>query len=83
MPAELRLEKHRCYGIPKDKLDIFLVELVKGCEDFLRLQLAYVFDRGDVYDVIIAFYGSYPFRESNLDGFVIELGGRHSQWRDK
>lgn len=68
------LSGHRCFKIPKNKLDLFLCALSTNFSgELMDCRAEYVFDAGEVYDVIVAKFGSYPYVERKMIEFVEEL----------
>lgn len=74
---KLELEGHRCFKIPKQKLDLFLVALNMNfsSQGLIKHTMECMFqsEKPNYYDVIVARYGSYPFVQNELDKFVGEL----------
>lgn len=69
---KFELKCHRCFKIPRAKLDLFLVALDVNfsCES-IKHQMDCVFMADDrFYDVIVAQYGTYPYVERQLEEFV-------------
>jgi hypothetical protein len=71
MNREIR--KQRCFRIPKDKLDLFLVNLSMNNGDLVHFEAEYVFDNPNHYDVIVNRFGSYPYAENEIAKFAEKL----------
>lgn len=70
------IQSQRCYQIPKNKLDIFLVKLKMCSSHMTYFEAEYVFENGDVYDVIVNQYGGgFPYIEKELKEFISQLKG--------
>lgn len=69
--------RHRCFRIPKDKLDLFLVALDVNFSrepKHLICEMEYVFVAPyKRYDVVVSLRGSYPYVEKQLEEFVESL----------
>lgn len=75
---KFELEGHRCFKIPREKLDLFLIALdVNFSVEHVRHKMEYVFmaEETRFYDVVVGRYGSYPYVENQLEKFVSELRG--------
>ena len=70
------LKRHRCFQVPRKKLDVFLVALdVNFSDKFIEHRMSHVFPSTDAryYEVVVGQYGSYPFVENQLEKFVESL----------
>ena len=70
------LSHHRCFTIPKKKLDLFLVALrMNFSYSHIRHEVFAVFqsEKKSFYDVIVSVYGSYPYVERKVEEFVKAL----------
>lgn len=73
---EKDLAGHRCFKIPRSKLDLFLKSLdANFSNNLIEHRMEYVFISEDVnfYDVIVGVYGFYPYISNHLEKFVNEL----------
>lgn len=68
-----KVTKQRCFKIPKNKLDLFLVRLDFDSRELINFEAKYIFQNGKFYDVVVNYYGSYPFVENCIDEFVEEM----------
>lgn len=71
-----KLSHHRCFTIPKKKLDLFLVALRMNFSDSLvRHEVFAVFqsEKKGFYDVIVSVYGSYGYLEREAEEFAKAL----------
>lgn len=74
--AGLKIEWQRCFKIPKDKLDLFLVKLKMSDTTASYFEAAYIFEAGDVYDVVVEeFKSNYAYTEREIEEFVAKLNG--------
>jgi hypothetical protein len=74
----LGFKRHRCFKIPREKLDLFLIALdVNFSDSIIKHQMEYVFISKDdaFYDVVVAQRGSYPYLENHLAEFAQVLKG--------
>ena len=71
------LKRHRCFKIPKSKLDLFLVALYVNFSDstYCEHKAEWIFPAKEknFYDVVVGQFGSYPFLETQLEMFVGKL----------
>lgn len=67
-----QIDKQRCFKIPKEKLNVFLVQ-VGAHYSTLHTEAEYVFDCKNHYDVVVNYYGTYPWAENNLVVFAESL----------
>lgn len=66
--------KHRCFKIPKDKLDLFLTALwVNFTQQDFAPQAKWVFQNDDVYDVIVGFNKEWEAMEGSIETFVLQM----------
>lgn len=68
-----KIDSQRCFKIRRPKLDLFLVQLSMLSGEHLSFEAEYIFKAGDYYDVVVNYYGSYPYQETQLEKFVEEL----------
>lgn len=68
-------DQQRCFTISKYNLDDFLRKLneMSSNKIVFRLEAAFIFERNNSYDVVVNYYGSYPYQERILEEFVMEL----------
>lgn len=64
------IDNQRCYKIPKDKLDLFLVKLSMSSTSHVHFEAEYIFENGDVYDVVVNTFGHYLYMERGIDEFA-------------
>lgn len=70
----MKIEWQRCFQIPKEKLDVFLVKVRMMDSNQSYFQCDYIFQEGDHYDVVVCEYkGSYPFQRTQIENFVEDL----------
>lgn len=75
------IDKQKCFHIPKGILDLFLVKLQFSNDRLLHVEAEYIFDAKDHYDVVVNYYGSYPFVENQIEEFVTSLNTkRKKKW---
>lgn len=67
------INRQRCFTIPQDRLDLFLVQLNMLSGAVLQLEAAYIFQKDGLYDVIVNYYGSYPYQETKLIEFINKI----------
>lgn len=71
---ERKITKQRCYKIPKEKLDLFLVKLNMEKNYNICFEAEWIFESSDNnYDVVVNTYGSYPFIENEVEQFIKDL----------
>lgn len=71
MRVERKIVSQRCYKIPKNKLDLFLVRLNIGASILGYYEAEYIFESGEDYDVVVNGYGHHsPFMNNEIQKFV-------------
>lgn len=74
--SQLELKRHRCFKIPREKLNLFLVALDVNFSDSISrhsMDCVFIAQDSNYYDVIVAQYGDYLINEKNLQEFVENL----------
>ncbi len=78
-------DQQRCFTIPKYQLDLLLKKLkdLSGNKILLQLEAAFIFERIYNYDVVVNYYGSYPYQERILEEYINELQTEGTEaWHD-
>jgi len=68
-----KIDLQRCFKIPKDRLDLFLVKLNMESDRLISFEAEYVFNSESHYDVVVNVYGSYPAGVHAVEEFANEL----------
>jgi hypothetical protein len=68
-----KISNQRCFKIPKDKLDLFLVKLRMSASEYASFEAEWVFENGPDYDVVVNQYGSYPYMTTEVEEFAAKV----------
>jgi hypothetical protein len=74
---ERKIVTQRCFKIPTDKLDLFLVKLTMSNNSLSYFECDYIFAKGRHYDVVVNEFGyKCDWALSELESFIEKLWGK-------